>query len=70
MPTPAKEPTGHQIDLEHYRRPGGFASAGFCGSKSPHGEWVWCRRLAGHQKRDDKGHAAFVHKISTPEYWP
>lgn len=74
--------TGPGIDLAAYTRAGGFGGgllSPFCGAAHPDNpedpdlvaevEFVFCRRLRGHEERDDDGHAAFSFAISRPEYW-
>lgn len=66
------------LNMEVYRKGKGFLGQGFCGSPHPQnppqdqedGEFHFCRRLEGHEGRDEDGHAAFTHSISELTYWP
>lgn len=68
-----------QMNMDMYRRPGGAGGLGrgrvFCcvahpdnpsPDVDPDGEFVFCRRLVGHEG----DHAAFAFSISVPESWP
>lgn len=50
-------------------RDGGVGGRGLCAAPHPDRNDVWCRRAKGHEDRDDDGHAAFVVRVSEPEYW-
>lgn len=65
------------MNMDVYRRPGGFGGTVFCGVQHPDNpdpelepdnfDFHFCRRLPHH---DGSDHAAFTHLISTPETWP
>lgn len=65
------------LNLDVYRRPGGFLGDKFCGAPHPDNpdpetepenfDFYFCRRLPHH---DGSDHAAFVRSISTPDTWP
>ena len=68
----AKKPV--EVNMDIYTRDGGAGGRmrgelSYCCAAHPTRNDVWCRRLPGHEDRDSRGHAAFVHLISEPEYW-
>lgn len=65
------------VNMDMYRRAGGFQGQGFCGVAHPDNpdpetapeevEFFFCRRLP---HRDGSDHAAFTFRISVPDRWP